>query len=45
MTIGDTSARITADVNDAYRTKYGDGGAGSMVTATAMTTTLRLDPE
>lgn len=42
--IGDASDQVTADVNDAYRSKYG-GGAGSMVTATAVTTTLRLDPE
>ena len=42
--IGDTSARITADVDAAYRAKYGPGGAGSMVTATAAATTLRLDP-
>jgi hypothetical protein len=42
--IGDASAQVTADVNDAYRTKYG-GGAGSMVSATAVATTLRLKPE
>jgi hypothetical protein len=43
--ISDTAAHVTADVNDAYRTKYGHGGAGSMVTATAVATTLRLNPE
>jgi hypothetical protein len=43
--VGDASAQVTADVNDAYRTKYGRGGAGSMVTATAMETTLRLKRE
>jgi len=40
--LGDTSAQVTADVSDAYRTKY-SAGAGSMVTAEAATTTLRLD--
>jgi hypothetical protein len=40
--VGDTSAQVTVDVNDAYRTKYGPGGADSMVTAEAVTTTLRL---
>jgi hypothetical protein len=43
--IGDTSAQVTADVNDAYRAKYGRGGADSMVTATAVATTLRLTRE
>jgi hypothetical protein len=43
--IGDTSAQVTADVNDAYNSKYGPDGAGSMVALTAVTTTLRLDPE
>lgn len=43
--IGDASAQVTADVNDAYRTKYDRGGAGPMVTATATATTLRLNPE
>jgi hypothetical protein len=42
--VGGTSARVTADVDDAYRAKYGPG-AGSMVTPSAVTTTLRLDPE
>ena len=42
--IGDTSARVTADVDEAYRTKYGPGGAGSMITPEAVTTTLRLIP-
>ena len=42
--IGDASAQVTADVDDAYRTKYGRGGADSMVTGTAAATTLRLDP-
>ncbi|MDG4824758.1 DUF2255 family protein [Asanoa sp. WMMD1127] len=40
--LGDTSADVTAAVDAAYRTKYG-GGADSMVTPTAATTTLRLD--
>jgi hypothetical protein len=43
--IGDASRQVTADVDAAYRTKYGRGGAGSMVTATAAATTLRLDPQ
>ena len=43
--IGDASDQVTADINDAYRTKYGQSGADSMVTATATTTTLRLHPE
>jgi hypothetical protein len=42
--IGDASAQVTADVDAAYRTKYGRGGAGSMVTATAAATTLQLNP-
>ena len=40
--IGD--APVTADVDAAYRAKYGPG-AGSMVTGTATASTLRLDPE
>ena len=43
--IGNKSAEVTADVDDAYRTKYGTGGADSMITPTAAETTLRLDPE
>jgi hypothetical protein len=42
--VGDASTRLTADVDEAYRAKYGRDGAGSMVTATAVTTTLRLSP-
>ena len=41
--IGDASADVTAGVDAAYRAKYG-GGAGSMVTAAAAATTLRLTP-
>ena len=41
--IGDTSTQVTADVDAAYRAKYGHDGAGSMVTATAAATTLRLN--
>lgn len=41
--IGDASTQVTADVDAAYRTKYGAGEAGSMVTATAAATTLRLN--
>jgi hypothetical protein len=43
--ISDTSAGVTADVDAAYLAKYGRSGAGSMVTATAAATTLRLDPQ
>ena len=42
--VGDTSPQVTADVDAAYRAKYGGGGAGSMVTAAAAATTLRLNP-
>jgi len=41
--IGDASTQVTSDVDAAYRTKYGRGGAGSMVTATAAATTLQLN--
>ena len=41
--IGDAATQVTADVDAAYRTKYGRGGAGSMVTATAAATTLQLN--
>ena len=41
--IGDASSQVTADVDAAYRTKYGRGGAGSMVTPTAAATTLQLN--
>ena len=41
--IGDASTQVTADLDAAYRTKYGGGEAGSMVTATAAATTLRLN--
>ena len=43
--IGDASTQVTADVDAAYRTKYGRGGAGSMVTAAAAATTLQLNHE
>jgi hypothetical protein len=43
--IGDASTQVNADVDDAYRTKYGSGGAGSMVTAEAVATTLQLNRE
>lgn len=42
--VGDSSPGVTAEVDDAYRVKYGRDGAGSMVTATAVTTTLQLSP-
>jgi hypothetical protein len=41
--IGDAVTQVTTDVDAAYRTKYGRGGAGSMVTATAAATTLQLN--
>ncbi|WP_250006347.1 DUF2255 family protein [Actinoplanes sp. M2I2] len=40
--VGDASPAVSAEVDAAYRAKYG-GGAG-MVTAAATATTLRLDP-
>ena len=40
--IGDASTHVTADVDAAYRIKYGRGEAGSMVTAAAAATTLQL---
>ena len=43
--IGDSSTQITADVDAAYRTKYGRGGADSMVTAAAAASSLRLNRE
>jgi hypothetical protein len=43
--IGDASTQVTTDVDAAYRTKYGRGGASSMVTATAAATTLQLNQE
>ena len=43
--IGDASTEVTTRVDAAYRTKYGRGGADSMVTATAAATTLQLNHE
>lgn len=43
--VGDAPARLTAAIDDAYRDKYGPGGAGSMVTAAAVASTLRLRPQ
>jgi hypothetical protein len=40
--IGDASTEVTTHVDAAYRTKYGHGEAGSMVTASAAATTLQL---
>ncbi|WP_214406868.1 DUF2255 family protein [Pseudonocardia lacus] len=42
--VGAASTRLGAAVDDAYRAKYGSG-ADSMVTDTAVATTLRLTPE
>jgi hypothetical protein len=41
--LGDTSPPVTAEVDGAYRTKYG-AGAESMVTADATASTLELIP-
>jgi hypothetical protein len=41
--IGDASTQVTADVDAAYRTKYGGDEASSMVTAMAAATTLQLN--
>ena len=42
--LGDASSTITAEVDAAYRTKYGPGGAESMVTSDAAASTLELIP-
>jgi hypothetical protein len=42
--IGEGTVQLRADIDAAYRTKYGDAGAESMVTAAAAITTLRLGP-
>ena len=42
--VGGASDGLTSSIDAAYRPKYGDGGAGSMVTPAAAATTLRLDP-
>lgn len=44
VAVADVGARA-AGVDAAYRTKYGPGGAESMVTPAAAATTLRLTPE
>ena len=43
--VGDASPHVTAAVDDAYRAKYGNESAASMITSAATKTTLRLDPE
>jgi hypothetical protein len=43
--VGGTSSEITDAVDAAYRAKYGDHGAASMVTPAAVDATLRLDRE
>lgn len=43
--VGSAGADLVARVAASYRRKYGAAGAGSMVTAGAATTTLRLVPE
>ncbi|MCW2526510.1 MAG: hypothetical protein JWM76_1370 [Pseudonocardiales bacterium] len=43
--IGTGSSELAAGVDAAYRAKYGERGAASMVTAAAVDTTLRLDRE
>jgi hypothetical protein len=42
--VGAGSAELCAAVDTAYRTRYGVGGAESMVTPAAAATTLRLTP-
>jgi hypothetical protein len=42
--IGEGTTALRADIDAAYSTKYGNAGAGSMVTDSAAITTLRLDP-
>jgi hypothetical protein len=41
---GPDDGRARTGVDDAYRAKYGEQGAASMVTTAAAATTLRLDP-
>ena len=43
--LGQGEADLHADVDAAYRTKYGHHGSESMVTAAAAATTLRLAPD
>ena len=43
--VGDADLELRAAVDAAYVGKYGDGGAASMVTAEAASTTLRLTPD
>jgi hypothetical protein len=42
--VGGGGDDVRAEVDDAYRAKYGEHGAASMVTTDAGATTLRLDP-
>ena len=43
--VGRGAPRLRANVDAAYRTKYGPFGHQSMVTDDAAATTLRLDPQ
>jgi hypothetical protein len=43
--IGRGTSELAPDIDAAYRTKYGEGGAASMVTSAAAATTLRLNRE
>ncbi len=43
--VGSAPTDLVTGVDAAYRDKYGVRGAGSMVTASAAATTLRLTPE
>jgi hypothetical protein len=43
--IGEGTAELRADIEAAYRAKYGNDGAESMVTPAAAATTLHLAPE
>jgi hypothetical protein len=43
--VGGSDPGLRANVDAAYRTKYGPSGHQSMVTDDAVATTLRLDPQ
>lgn len=45
VTVEDVGAASATEVSEAYRAKYGPGGASSMVTTEAVASTLRLDPD
>lgn len=43
--VGEPAVGLRESIDTAYRTKYGSAGSASMVTASAVTTTLRLSPD